>query len=317
MSLELPLFSISAWSGLLLALSSSLLVLPKSYHPLPLLRLLLGRMAIRVYDAKASASYLTSASLLLALLIISSMVIIAYGIVNFAHYPIAFELIFLYFFIENPYTNPTLKRVSALIKQQQKSAARELIAPYLRRDTQSLSQTGLIKALIESQSLNYFRNFFMPLFIYYACGFVVALSYCLLFQCTQTFSKQTPPDSVFTRAVNQIRYWAEFIPLRLFCLPLLLKSKTQGFRYLGLYLNGSYDKNSIFLLACIAGFCHTQLGGPAFYSNKRYAITRVGPKELPQHLDIQKAKSANLFASIFWLSLVLILEVVYATLHTL
>ncbi|MEC8326434.1 MAG: cobalamin biosynthesis protein [Pseudomonadota bacterium] len=312
MAFELPFFSTSAWQTILLALVSSLLVIPSQYHPTPLFRLLISKMAGRIYDTNASKVYASFSSLLLSCLIVGCVAILAIGITSFAQYPVAFELLILFLLINNPYSNAKLKRAAWLLTQQQKPVVRDILSQFLRRDSNNLSESGLIKAIVEHQSLSYFRHFFLPLILYYCLGFNTALIYCLFLHCANVFSKTAPPDSQFSNATNAIIYYLEFLPIRLFCLPLLLKPKTQGFRYLALFVDNGYQKNSCFLLACLSGYLGVQLGGPAFYSGKRYSKTRIGPKTLPQQKSIKQAKNALMFASIFWLCLILFLEIIYA-----
>lgn len=315
MGFELPLFSVSAWSTLLLALVTSFIYLPAEYHPTPLIRLLIGKLAKRIYDDKSSPFYQVFSSLLLTSLIVGCFTILSIGVISFAHFPIAFELLVLFLFITNPYSNPKLKRATWLLAQNQKPVVRDILSQFLRRDTTNLSETGMVKAIIEYQSLCFVRQFFIPLIFYYCFGFVIALVYCLTLICANAYSKKTPPNSKFSLATYSIIAAFEYIPLRLFCLPLLLKPRTKGFHYLSLFVSNGYNKNSCFLLSCLAGYIDKQIGGPAFYQGIRYSKTRIGPKHLPKIDAIKHAKNALLFASLFWLVIILLLETIYALTH--
>ena len=313
MGFEPPLFSICAWSTLLLALITSFIFLPAEYHPTPLIRLLVSKLAKRVYDEKSSPYYQVFSSLFLTTLIVSCITVLSVGVISFAHFPIAFELLVLFLFISNPYNNPKLKRATWLLAQNQKPVVRDILSLCLRRDTANLSETGIIKAVIEYQSLTFVRQFFVPLLFYYGFGFMVTLVYCLITTCTNAYSKATPLDSKFCLASRKIADAIEYIPLRLFCLPLLLKTNTQSFKYISLYVRNGYNKNSCFLLSCLAGYIDQQLGGPAYYQGIRYSKTRIGPKQLPKQDAIKSAKNALVFASLFWLFIIFLLEVIYAT----
>jgi adenosylcobinamide-phosphate synthase len=309
---ELAFLSVSAWSTLLLALLASCITLPASYHPTPLFQLLIGKMADRVNSDKTTVTYTAGASLLLSFLLTTCILISVGLLLNLAYFPKAFEIFILFLFIDNPYTNRSLKRVALLLKQQQRPAAKELLSPYIRRDTQHLSETGIIKALIENQCLNYVRVFLLPLLFFYLFGFMVCFAYCLLALCARVYSKQSVPDNTFSTATNRICSVIEYLPIRLFCLPLLLKPKAIGLRYLKLYVSGSYHRNSTFLLSCLAGSTYTQLGGPAKYQGKRYSKIRIGPTQLPQLSDIKKNQNAMIFTSLFWLCLFIVMDVIYA-----
>ena len=66
-------------------------------------------------------------------------------------------MLILFLLINNPYTNAKLKRAAWLLTQQQKPVVRDILSQFLRRDSNNLSESGLIKAIIEHQSLSYFK----------------------------------------------------------------------------------------------------------------------------------------------------------------
>lgn len=268
-------------------------------------------MASRVFKHTNSNSYQVFSSLFLASLILLSCLILFIGLTSFAYYPFAFEMIILFCFIHNPYTNANLKRVIWLLKQNQKPAARELLGATIRRDCNRLTYDGMIKATLEYQALNFLRCFFIPLLLFYLFGFEVSIAYCLLITIGNAYSAATTPNSAFNLAINAIIYVFEYIPLRLFCVPLLLKPATQSFHYIKLYLANSYNKNSVFVLCCLSGALACQLGGPAYYSGIRYSKVRVGTQRLPDFKDLVKAKKQLMACSLFWFSLLLFLEFIY------
>ena len=116
MAIDGLFISASAWSTLLLALITSIIYLPASYNPLPLFRLLVGRLALRIYDKNASGKYQVVSSLVLTLLITGCFLMLSYALGNIAQFPIALELILLFIFIENPYFTGTVMRIKNLKK---------------------------------------------------------------------------------------------------------------------------------------------------------------------------------------------------------
>ena len=101
-------------------------------------------------------------------LILSVILIIIVLLLEFAFYPELLAGLILYLCLESKAIDKKALRIAKLTKQNQKSAARELLKPLVARDVTKLSGAGIIKALIESLILRTARYYFVVIFVFLA-----------------------------------------------------------------------------------------------------------------------------------------------------
>ena len=104
----------------------------------------------RIYQANNPITYQYLAASLGALLPIILVLILSFGIISFAHYPEWFSGLLLYIFLDFQPLKKSLNKIPPLLMHNQKSTGRDILKPWLRRQTHTLSSLGIIKASIET-----------------------------------------------------------------------------------------------------------------------------------------------------------------------
>ncbi|MDP5214901.1 cobalamin biosynthesis protein [Pseudoalteromonas tunicata] len=291
------------------------LPLAKSYHPLTLYQLIIQNIRTRIYQANNPTWYQYLAGTLGAVLPAALVLALCFGIISFAHYPQWFAGLILYISLDFQPLKQSLAKIPSLLVHNQKSTARDILKPWLRRQTDTLSSLGIIKASIETLTLRFARHYFVIVFLYLFFGAYVALGYRLLQITRQTWSKKTPINSPLLRPVDTLIYLIEFVPIRLLCLSLILrKAIATPWQNIKKYGQFYYDKNSGWLLSAMSSTLQIQLGGPALYQKRRYAKMRISQHSLPQVTDLILSFNVINQVRFFWLILILFLEILFVAL---
>lgn len=287
-----------------------ILPLSRAYHPFTLLKLIFSNIQSRIFDPKSTIQYQYLAGTLGLILPVLTLLTLVWGILYFAIYPQWLAAFILYLCIESKELESAVKKIPALLKHNQKAAARDLLRLWLRRDTTSLSEVGIVKASIETLVLRLARHYFAVIFWFLIAGPFVALSYRLINLVHNTWSKKIAPDAAFLKPVQIIDYLFEWLPVRLVaCSIILSKHSRLAIRYIGQYGQFFYQKNSGWLISAMAAAMQIQIGGPALYQKKRYAKMRVGQGPLPSTRAIPHALGILNQVKILWLSVIILLEI--------
>ncbi|CAH9056350.1 Cobalamin biosynthesis protein CbiB [Pseudoalteromonas holothuriae] len=262
------------------------LPLLSSYHPNTILSLVFKGIAQRVYQSDSTASYQILSGTLAFILPCLTIVILCYSIAQFAYYPQWLGGLILYLCIETRVITRA-KRISTLLKQEQKSTARQLLSSIVARDVNKLSSVGIAKACIDSTCLRTVRHYYLIILFYILLGPIAALSYKLLLICDHAWRKELKPNSQFMIPLKHTIYAIEWLPLRAFVL--LMATPLHGKKvvhYLKRYARYFYQKNSGWVLSLFAANLNVQLGGPCFYLGQRFEKMRLGIERHPEPSDI-------------------------------
>ncbi|OHU88497.1 cobalamin biosynthesis protein [Pseudoalteromonas amylolytica] len=279
-----------AHQGLLifiLSLSAAhLLPLQRSYHPNTIFLLVFKGIAQRVYQRQASTSYLAFSGTLAFVLPILTIVVLCLLLSQFAYYPNWLGGLVLYLCLDTSITIRA-KRIATLLKQGQKSTARQLLQSVVARDVAKLSKVGIAKACIDSTSLRTVRHYYLIIIFYLLLGPIAALSYKLLLLCDHAWRDSIKPNSRFIAPLKQTIYVIEWLPLRTFItlMALSLNGKKVA-HYIKHYARYFYQRNSGWILALFAANLRVQLGGPCFYLEQRFEKMRLGVERHPEPEDI-------------------------------
>lgn len=257
-----------------------------SYHPNTILALVFKAIAKRVYQSTSPAGYQYLSGTLAFLLPSLTVIILCFSIAQFAYYPTWLGGLVLYLCLDTRITTRA-KRIATLLKQGQKSTARQLLSNIVARDVSKLSSVGISKACIDSTCLRTVRHYYLIILFYLLLGPLFALAYKLLLICDQAWRKDIKPNSRFMSVLKNTIYVVEWLPLRAFvflmAMPLHLKKVIHYLRHYARYF---YQKNSGWVLSFFAANLKVQLGGPCFYLDQRFEKMRVGVERHPEPADI-------------------------------
>ncbi|CAM4232436.1 cobalamin biosynthesis protein CobD/CbiB [Pseudoalteromonas byunsanensis] len=305
-----------AHQGLLifvLSLSAAhLLPLQRSYHPNTVVLLVFKGIAQRVYQSQAPSSYLALSGTLAFVLPVLTIVILCFLLAQFAYYPNWLGGLVLYLCLDTR-INTRAKRIATLLKQGQKSTARQLLQGVVARDVSQLSKVGIAKACIDSTSLRTIRHYYVIIIFYLFLGPIAALSYKLLLLCDHAWRDCIKPNSRFLAPLKHTIYFTEWLPLRAFVLlmALFLNPKKVA-HYIKHYARYFYQRNSGWILALFAANLRVQLGGPCFYLEQRFEKMRLGIERHPEPEDIDALLGLLKRIQAFFLLLVALSWLAYA-----
>ena len=291
-------------------LAERFLPLVSWYHPNTALVAVFNAIGKRIYKSKEPNSYQYLSSLLASTLILSIILTIIIVLLEFAFYPELLAGLILYLCLESKSIDKKALRIAKLTKQNQKSAARELLKPLLARDVNKLSAPGIIKALIESLILRTARYYFVVIFIFLILGPIAALAYRLLTLIQQAWRNEIAPNSPFLKPLKIILFVIELIPMRLLALTIAASKATkQSMHYIKHYGRHFYQKNTGWLLSTCSASLGVQLGGPAVYFGARFNKMRIGTDRLPTADDVPVIINRLNQARAFWLLVIVAVEI--------
>ncbi|MBQ4858775.1 regulatory signaling modulator protein AmpE [Pseudoalteromonas sp. MMG007] len=280
------------------------------YHPNTVLTAVFSAIGKRIYKPSEPKSYLYLASILACTLVLSVILIILVLLLEFAFYPDLLAGLILYLCLESKAIDKKALRIAKLVKQNQKSTARELLKPLLAREVNKLSAPGIIKALIESLILRTARNYFVVIFIFLLFGPIAALAYRLLTLMQQAWRTDISPNSHFLKPLKILLYIIEFIPIRLLALTIAAsKASKQSMHYIKHYGRHFYQKNTGWILSACSASLGVQLGGPAVYFGERFNKMRISNERLPKAEDVPVIINRLNQARAFWLLVIISIEI--------
>ncbi|MEL0634687.1 regulatory signaling modulator protein AmpE [Pseudoalteromonas carrageenovora] len=280
------------------------------YHPNTVLTAVFNAIGKRVYKPSEPKSYLYLASILAFTLVLSVILIIIVLLLEFAFYPELLAGLILYLCLESKAIDKKALRVAKLVKQNQKSTARELLKPLLAREVNKLSAPGIIKALIESLILRTARNYFVVIFIFLLFGPIAALAYRLLTLMQQAWRTDISPKSHFLKPLKIILFIIEFIPIRLLALTIAASKATkQSMHYIKHYGRHFYQTNTGWILSACSASLGVQLGGPAVYFGECFNKMRIGADRLPSPNDVPVIINRLNQARVFWFLVIISIEI--------
>ncbi|MDK1288727.1 cobalamin biosynthesis protein CobD/CbiB [Pseudoalteromonas umbrosa] len=283
------------------------LQLSKLYHPNTLFSLLTSNLARRVVRQKNSDAHHSLSGALACFLPIITIVVLLYALSYISFYPQWFGGLILFLCLDTHFEGRA-KRIAKLLSLGQKGSAKQLLTSIANRDTDKLSEIGVVKASLDSLALNTVRHFYLILIFYIVAGPYLALVYKLLLLSDHSWRQQFSIKHPFMRPVQRAIYILEWLPLRSFTLIMALTqnlSKTN--HYLKHYAQHYANKNSGWVLALFSANLNVQLAGPRFYNNERFDNIRIGSDRQPEINDIQQMIKLLSSMRLFWLGLTVLI----------
>ncbi|MBQ4811893.1 cobalamin biosynthesis protein [Pseudoalteromonas luteoviolacea] len=273
------------------------------YHPNTLFNLISSNLAKRVVRENSVKSHHFLSGTLAFVLPISTVIVLLFALSFISFYPQWFGGLILFLCLDTHFEKRA-KRIAKLITVGQKGSAKQLLSSMVVRDTQSLSEIGIIKACLDSLALNSVRQFYLVLIFYMVGGPYLALAYKLMLLCDHSWRQSLSPNHPFLTPVQRTIYVLEWLPLRAF---VFIMSLTQNFaktqHYLKHYAQHYSNKHSGWVIALFSANLNMQLAGPRFYHGQRFDNIRIGSDRQPTAEDIQHMLKLQATMRWFWLGL--------------
>jgi adenosylcobinamide-phosphate synthase len=286
-------------------------VLSRSFDPIALFRFVCDQMALKVLpSAQQTQQHYISGALALLVLLAPTITII-YILYAIASFPQVFSFLFLYLALQFSTTRKSMLTVHDALKHQKRQLAKDSLKPWVLRDTQALSDIGIIKAAIESFTLRLCHQQITVMFWFIIFGPVFALTYRLIYEVAQSWNIKLSKFQRFGWIAAQLSMLLQYAPIRLYALILALlglmqmqKDKVKRLFSLPelLYLGSGY------VLLCASLSLNRHMSGAVMYESSKQRRTKYLGDMEPKLSDIKKSNEINTYASIIILAILLLVS---------
>ncbi|GGP40831.1 cobalamin biosynthesis protein CobD/CbiB [Shewanella saliphila] len=296
--------------------------IPRDLQPLLWFNRIAVLLATKVNHPERAVSQQLTAGILATLILVVPCGIIVSFLLSLAAYPWFFELIILYFCLCDSAFKPVAENIVDAIKTNNKQDAKQLLAPWTSQNTNVLSEVGLSKATIEKLFTTPIYGTLATILFFALGGAVMTLVVRMLRQLEHSWPPYHPHFHVFASFIGQFNRVIFFIPTLLWHCSLAIQFGQLGLKSIWSsiappacqQLNNHYGS-----YALAANLLKIELGGPQqFIENgisTRVDLAKVKAGPLPDHRHISQAITITQTANLFWISLTLLLPLIWAGLR--
>ncbi|MFS1459777.1 cobalamin biosynthesis family protein [Vibrio lentus] len=295
------------WGALLFHL---ILPIPHAAHPTTLWHKFAELLATKVNNNQNYSQSLISGTLAWGLMVLPALVILL-ALQPLVWQSQLFELALLLLAIDWRNNEKLANQLIKALGREDKATARQLLAPIVNRQTESLSSLGLGKAAAETIIMGYARNVVCVLFWYAIGGGIAALMYRLIVELARAWSPSRNQFAPFGSTAIKIVAILEFIPMRLFALMIVCGDKASHTFKMMLVQSRSWPlPGPAWLITAVGNKLELSLGGPAIYDNTKAIRAKLGGRIAPSALhlsQVQKLLFGRIAIWIFLQSLALLI----------
>lgn len=297
--------------------------IPRDLQPLLWFNRIAVLLATKVNHPERAVSQQLTAGILATLILVVPCGIIVSFLLSLAAYPWFFELIILYFCLCDSAFKPVAENIVDAIKTDNKQDAKQLLAPWTSQNTKVLSEVGLSKATIEKLFTTPIYGTLATILFFALGGAVMTLVVRMLRQLEHSWPPYHPHYHVFASFIGQFNRVIFFIPTLLWHCSLAIQFGQLGLKSIWSsiappanrqQLNNHYDS-----YALAANLLKIELGGPQQFvengKNIRVDLAKVKAGPLPDHRHISQAITITQTANLFWISLTLLLPLIWVGLR--
>lgn len=190
-----------------------------------------------------------------------------------------YHILFLYFGLSSYELSKRALEIESLMKEDM-SLAKKKLSLIVGRDTASLDEQGIKKALLETLSENFSDGFVAPLFYYVLGGLPLLYAYKTANTLDSMVGYKNERFAKFGFFSAKIDDILNFIPARITVLILFLSSfNKRVITYAFRYGRNHLSPNSGYPEAALAGYLECRLGGPNYYDGKLVEKPFIGEFE--------------------------------------
>ena len=291
------------WVLLLVVLIERYLPWPDKFHPISFIKVLAIGMHTKVlsngqYNIGQQRLSGALACIVLLLPFCSILAVCKYLSV----YPIFFEALMLLVALRFKDITKQTHRITVALSKQQKMLARHALSLIVLRETQKMSSLGMVKANIESLLLRYSYQYCAVVFWYLISGGLGALTYRLIYELSLCWNNKLFMFRHFGQPVRYVVNILQWLPCKLASLSIVIAVNiAQGST--ALFQRISYQCNHFFILNLCGASLGIELGGPAYYEQKKVRTKKCGGNRLVKLADNTRTVTAVNRATWVWLTL--------------
>ncbi|MCX8799855.1 cobalamin biosynthesis family protein [Vibrio parahaemolyticus] len=286
------------WGALLFHL---ILPIPHSAHPATLWRKVAEQLAEKVNNHHSYSQSILSGSLALILMTLPCLVLLI-ALKPLVWQEPLYELALLLLALDWRSCETLTKQLALALSREDKTRCRELLKPFVNRDTETLSLVGIGKAGAETIIMGFGRNVVCVLFWYAIAGGIGALMYRLTMELARAWSPSRRQYAPFGKPAIQIVAVLELIPLRLFALLLLAGHN------MSTVLNGLKQQakswplpGPAWVLCTIGNKFQLSLGGPALYQGVRAERAKIGGRIVSSAIHLAQIQILLVWRIFAWI----------------
>jgi len=237
-----------------------------SHEPLQFFSFFCKQLSAKVNKNHNSARQRNISGFIAILVTLTPLIIILWLFEVFIEAAWLWQGFLLYLALGNLHLGKTSKDIAKLIVANKKFDARQLLNPWLLRETDQLSSLGLAKSCIEMLLLRAIQNLFTIGFIFLIFGPLAALTSRLLIEMHYSWNHKQSSFQPFGNSIANIVNIIQWLPSRIFSLVLLFSCIGNNF-VLIFRLSRPYffQLNNSYVLNLFALSLEIKLGGVAMY----------------------------------------------------
>jgi adenosylcobinamide-phosphate synthase len=259
-----------------------------SHEPLQFFRFFCDQLAAKVNKSQNSARQRNISGLIAILVTLTPLIIILWLFEVFVEAAWLWQGFLLYLAIGNLHLGKTSKEIAKLVVANKKFEAKQLLNPWVLRDTEQLSPLGLSKSCIEMLLLRAMQNLFTIGLVFLIFGPLAALTCRLLIEMHYSWNHKQNSFQPFGSSIAFIVNIIQWLPSRIFSLVILFSCIGKNF-ILFFRLSRPYflQLNNSHILNLFALSLEIKLGGVAMYQGVKLRKTSYNDHgRQPQPTDI-------------------------------
>ena len=282
-----------------------------SWHPICLIGNLIAKLekGIRKLLPKTQRGELAGGCMMAVLVILLSSGIPAV-ILIFAYRAcfwlgVAVEAVMCFFIFAVKSLKRESMNVGRALREEGLEAGRKAVSRIVGRDTQALTETGVVKAAVETVAENFSDGVFAPMMYLLLGGGVLGFAYKRINTMDSMVGYKNDTYLYFGRIAAKLDDVVNYIPSRLAALFLIMSAAICGQDAKGAFRIWRRDRrnhaspNSAQTEAAAAGALHIRLAGDAYYFGKLYKKPFIGDDLRPVETeDIARVNRLMVTASV-------------------
>ena len=232
---------------------------------------------------------------------------------------VALEAIMSFFIFAVKSLKRESMNVGKALREDGLGAGRKMVARSVGRDTEALSEQGVVKAAVETVAENFSDGVFAPMLYLMIGGGALGFLYKGINTMDSMVGYKNDRYLYFGRFAAKLDDVANFIPARLAALFLIVTAPLVGLdgkKAWEIYRRDRFchaSPNSAQTEAAAAGALHIRLAGDAYYFGKLYKKSYIGDDIRPVEIeDIERVNRLMVGASVLSLAVLAVLKAAVA-----
>lgn len=211
------------------------------------------------------------------------------------------EIVLLYFCISSRGLSTAALEIYGLLRTGDLRKARSRLSLIVGRETQTLSETGVARAAVETTAENLVDGFVSPLFFFLLGGVPLAAAYKMVNTLDSMVGYKNDTYRAFGMVSARIDDVANYLPARLAVPVIALAAQLLNRRGIGAFRRAVQEgrrhgsPNAGYAEAAFAGALQVKLGGPNIYHGRRVDKPYIGggfadvvPRDIPRACDLME-----------------------------